>query len=116
MRIYNFFQGCKSTNLVLVLFFSMFSFNAYSMSLTELWKELLIPKIIEYADESVYVPKVAKLIAKKELERSVLIKEINKPDLEYETNRAIYSKEFWRKYSASVEAKSKLGKLESEDY
>jgi hypothetical protein len=70
----------------------------YSMSLSELWKELLIPDIIEYADESktAYVPKIAKLIAKKELERSVLIRDITKPD---ESNEGVYSTAFYKKYN-----------------
>ena len=41
MYLYNFFQRFKSTKILFILFFSIFSFNAYSMSLTELIQGLL---------------------------------------------------------------------------
>ena len=42
MYLYNFFQGFKFTKILFILFFSIFSFNAYSMSLTELIQGLLV--------------------------------------------------------------------------
>ena len=41
MHLYNFFQRFKFTKILFILFFSIFSFNAYSMSLTELIQGLL---------------------------------------------------------------------------
>ena len=49
--------------------------NTYSTTISDVWKELLIPHIEDMVKNSSYKPKLAKLIVKKEAERKKILSE-----------------------------------------